>query len=404
MSRPDLGNPGIGGTEYATVSLATEMSLDGFLDVTIISNSHVVLNPAVRFIKVESFSEAAMLSIVEGHYLVFRPTIDANHKLHQIYLNTKAKLIAWAHVTPSPSHLRIIANSNSVCAVVALGERQYYGWIDNPVVRKTFTIQNGQYPATLFSQPSEKIVTYLGALVPQKGFHVLAKAWPKVLKASPNAKLNVIGSGNLYNHSLRMGEFGLAEENYEKVFLKNLGNSLDSVKFFGRVSSKTKAELIAITYLGIVNPTGNTENCPASALDFQIARVPVVAGKRYGLIDVVRNNETGVLIRSERELARTIVSLLDDVSRRDTLAKNATEYVNSDFNFKSIIKQWLELISSLSQGDSINPIIYRKPLNTTETCAFFHYLLFRVLLGRFPNSSLTEYKTSIKSRLRKLKL
>ena len=48
-------------------------------------------------------------------------------------------------------------------------------------------------------------VVYLGGLNKYKGFHVLAKAWKKVLAEVSDAKLIVLGSGKLYNRETSMG-------------------------------------------------------------------------------------------------------------------------------------------------------------------------------------------------------
>jgi glycosyltransferase involved in cell wall biosynthesis len=65
----------------------------------------------------------------------------------------------------------------------------------------------------------EQIVTYVGALIPTKGFHKLAKVWKNILKKVPTAKLQVIGDGKLYNKNAVLGPHGIAEAKYEKKSL-----------------------------------------------------------------------------------------------------------------------------------------------------------------------------------------
>ena len=90
--------------------------------------------------------------------------------------------------------------------------------IDDDVITKTSYIYNMvdckklQIRETKF----QKEVTYIGSLIREKGFHVLAKAWKDVLKEVPDAKLNVIGSGKLYNRGSQLGKYGIADKEYEE--------------------------------------------------------------------------------------------------------------------------------------------------------------------------------------------
>lgn len=73
---------------------------------------------------------------------------------------------------------------------------------------------------------------------------MIAKAWKTVLAAVPDAKLNVIGAGNLYDRNSKLGKYGIAEESYENSFMPYLTEKfeedgeikeriLPSVKFWG---------------------------------------------------------------------------------------------------------------------------------------------------------------------------
>ncbi len=349
---PSLGNPGIGGTEYATISLATELAKNNLYEVSLFSNVPLKLHPSVSMIHANDFQEASMDPQVRGEFLIFRPKIDIEKDTKFNYENSKAKLIAWTHVTPSPAHLRLLAETSSIAAVVALGRRQYFSWVDNPVAKKTYIIQNGQYPARFLSSNSnELVVTYLGALVPQKGFHELAKIWPKISRSYPHATLQVIGSGSLYKDDQQLGDQGLAQPAYERKILDLLGKDISSVAFLGKLSAHEKAAAISKTLIGVVNPTGNTENCPASALDFQAAGVPVVSARKYGVIDTVLDGVTGILIRSPRNLEYALVRLIEDSNLRLKMSRNAKFYVDQNFEFGKILKQWDRALEKISNGD-----------------------------------------------------
>ena len=405
FDRPDLGNPGVGGTEYATISLATELVKRPGIQICILTNFPLRLAAGLELLVVSNLESAMKLGLLDNQFLVFRPKIDPDAPYLESLLTTKAKLIAWTHVTPSHTHLRLLARSRSVAGVVALGNRQALSWVDNPVAKKTVVIQNGQYPAILQADVmNKKKISYLGALVPQKGFHVVAKAWPRVSQEFPELKLQVIGSGNLYDRNTNLGKRQFAAPTYEAEIVKALGTSISSVDFLGRVSAERKAIEIAESFIGIANPTGFTENCPAAALDFQAAGVPVIAGKKYGLIDTVQDKSTGVLIKTRNNLERQIIALIKDDQRRLQYSQNALSFVQKDFNFTQISNQWHEFLRSLEQK-SMKSNIYKKPVvNLTERMAIINLQIFRILGSKFPPFSIVEGKTKLRTLQKKILL
>jgi glycosyltransferase involved in cell wall biosynthesis len=399
-----LGNPGIGGTEYATISLATELSKRSRVQVFLFSNVDLNLLSSVILIKSANLHEAAFNPVVDGNFLVFRPKMNIDTEMIEVYKYSRAKLVAWTHVTPSPPHLRILASHNSVSAVVALGNRQFFSWIDNPVSTKTFIIQNGQYPAQFKGLKNDEIfVTYLGALVPQKGFHVLAKAWSEVSKSNKNVSLLVIGSGNLYREAEILGTNGLADPIYEEKIFELLGESISSVKFLGKTSAEEKAEIISRTTLGVVNPTGNTENCPASVLDFQAAGVPVISARKNGLIDTVIHGETGILIKKQRHLAGQIEKLLKDQELQNKLGSRAVEFVEENFKFDLIVEQWLRMFESLTRGNKSTHPRFSKCISVGEILATLNSYPSLYLDGIFKWPTLVETKMLLKSLVQRFR-
>ena len=136
----------------------------------------------------------------------------------------------------------------------------------------------------------------------------------------------------------------------------------------GRVSNIEKDRIIANSALGIVNPSGLGENCPASVLDFQSAGVPVVTAKRNGLIDTVLDGVTGRLVISQRQLEEAIVELLQDTQLNKKYSDAGPIFVGEKFNFVSICESWKGLIYSiqgrleLPSQDVPSPIGFRENL------------------------------------------
>jgi len=366
------GNPGIGGTQYATLCLALELSKKTDLRVELISPYSLEVPQNMGFHRLETLFEAIDLAESNQGALVFRPTINLNDAMVEKLHSTKADLIAWTHVTPSQKTLRLLSQCKQVRRVVALGKRQLLGWLDNPVSQKTVVIKNGQYIPHVQSNftKTQKYVTYLGSMVPQKGFHLLAEVWPQIHDLNPSLRLKVIGSGNLYDANAKLGDFGIASSEYEFEFLRNLGDSLTSVDFLGKIDSRQKNAIIADSYLGIVNPSGYTEICPASALDFQALKVPVISVRKFGLIDTVKQNQTGILVKNYTKMPNAINHLIENENLRNEMSLKCKDFIIAEFSFETIVEEWYSLISNLV-NDTSTPIIARNDLLTLSDRAIY---------------------------------
>lgn len=191
------------------------------------------------------------------------------------------------------------------------------------------------------------IVTYIGNLVPFKGFHLLAEAWPTVLKAVPDAELFVIGSGKLYESNAKLGRFGLAEERYETSFMEPLidgnGSILPSVHFMGKMGAD-KFDILLRTKVGVPNPSGITETFCLSAVEMQASGARVATINYPGFMDTVKN---GILYSRRNQLAESVISLL---LRDDTVYDDAIAFFETNFSYEAVISRWESLL--IGKGDN----------------------------------------------------
>lgn len=223
--------------------------------------------------------------------------------------------------------------------------------------------------------PSEKVgvrnsainhqVTYIGSIIPSKGFQVLAKAWKIILEQVPDAELNVIGSGKLYNRNAKLGRYGIAEEKFEQLFMPFLtdekGEILPSVHFLG-VMGAEKNDIIVKSSVGVANPTGRTETFGISALDFESRGIPVVTIAKNGFLDTVIDHKTGLLVKKTNELASAIITLLLDNELNTKYGKNGIKFTKK-FMPKKIIPEWAKLFELIINDKKIP---YRPPVNFKE--------------------------------------
>ena len=391
------GNPGIGGTEYCILLLA-QIFKESFPEESVVlfvaRNSRL---PRVdQVVVVEKFD---MLCDKVRNAQVDMLVISAVHEgkpLSSVFFaeieNKQIKTILWGHNFYLNDFCNKVAKCSAVKANVFVGRQQYDRYVDHKVIRKSTYIYN-MYPMNRAGERRRNdnhSVTYIGSLVPTKGFHVLAAVWKDILKCVPDAELNIIGSGKLYGRNSKLGRYNIADEEYEASFMPGLidekGNVLPSVHFLGVLGTE-KNEIIQRTCVGVVNPTGRTETFGISALDFESQGVPVVTIAKGGFLDTVIDGQTGLLYGNTADLATKVTQLLQNEVVNEQYGRAGIE-LSKQFAPERIIKKWNELFHSVMEDVSLP---YQKP------DSFFEVNLkkYRILNRKIKDAIKIEYPMSV---------
>ena len=218
------GNPGIGGTEYMIITVSHLLATrQNGLNIKTFTLRQATFPREYAYEVVKDFTSAVKKAAEEGfEYFVFKHDANLIRSGALNSIDSNIKLIVWDHVFVCYWELDYYDRNPKIFKIVYVGREMYDLYRDHRAFRKSLYIYNCVCLDNLrekvnfhpFSQRSN-IVVYVGGLLPYKGFHLLAKAWPIILKSVPDAELYVIGSGQLYNKEIEMGEYGLAERSYE---------------------------------------------------------------------------------------------------------------------------------------------------------------------------------------------
>ena len=349
LSSPELGNAGVGGTEYQFALLAhLFLSMKPMeVEVTFFLEARQSLPRGIRQVVVPDLAAAYKESSTQGiNFLIFRPRRELTDEIKEISFN-KTKLIPWLHITPKRNYLDWLSNNPIIHRVVFVGDDQRIRTIDHKVFPNSSTIYNsswGTFEAT--GTRNDNSVVYVGALVPRKGFHLLAKAWTDVHKEFPQAELFVIGSGALYDKKVKLGSLQLAESSYEQRFVNLLGgeNGIKrlGVHFLGNLGIEKKRFIDSAT-VGVVNPSGLTENCPMSVVEFYQSGIPVVSSVKYGMRDMIISGKTGILCRSSSDLSAALIKFLNGSLDSETFGRDGIEFGKKKFSPDLIVENWMKI-------------------------------------------------------------
>lgn len=351
------GNPGIGGVEYATLLVAEWLSVTkDDISLTLYVRSSQNLPSSIHVSVCCDITEALVKSVNNGDeifVLRFEPLYLQRHILDNSFLH-KLKIILWAHNFYSRRYLSYFDSLPYVKAIVNVGREQLDAYRDHRAFYKSTYIYNGLYVSDeLVREFSERAneVTYVGGLYPAKGVQYLTRAWPKVLLEFPDAKLNIIGSGKLYNRDFSLGTFGIAESSFEKQLLEPIlnkeGHIIPSVKFWG-VLGPEKKEILQNTKVGIPNPGGIGETFGYTAVEMQMEGCLVTTIKNCGYMDTVYDKN--MLYTDIRDLSTKIVSLL---RHNGNDMHQVREYVKCNFLIDVVGEKWYDLLQDVRRNKPV---------------------------------------------------
>jgi glycosyltransferase involved in cell wall biosynthesis len=411
FSCPLTGNPGCGASEYMPFLLGSALA-ERKVNVQFLLTKPVKIPKGTSFTLVRDFEESVKVSLTNNLLLVTRIFQRESSTVLSVLKNSpESRVVFWCHLSPDSKQMRSLAALSSVKAIVCLEDHQLLRFFDGPSNFKSVKISYGidsqcSNPNSLHTSELEKLVVYLGALTPQKGFHVLAEIWPNVVKRCPQARLEVIGSATLYNANHKsLGKYGLTGADYEQTIIDLLGKSISSVKFHGTLDAKSRSSVLSRARVGIVNPTGNSETFCLAGVEMQMHSIPVIGGRRNGLLDTIRHGETGYLVRRKHQLENKIVKILNNDNIHTELAMRAQKFTADTYALNRQTELWLKLIQQIEEN-SLDVTSFPNSIRKKYPFRYFPTVLNQkaISLMHFRLPTIEEYIEVAFKILRKLKI
>jgi glycosyltransferase involved in cell wall biosynthesis len=242
---------------------------------------------------------------------------------------------------------------NRVDAVIAISKQIKQALIAGGVApRLIHTIYSGldlskvdrgedHYKAVRFKLGVSSDAVLLGTvanLFPRKGYDVMLRALPMILKAEPTAQYVIIGTG---------------EREYEQT-LRELSEELGiahCVHFYG-FQDPVRPFLEAMDLY--VHPA-RMEGFGIAVIEAMAAGKAVVATNTGGLPEVVDHGQSGLLVASDNPeaLSAAVVTLLRDKVRREEMGERGAKLVRERFDLKAsaaALKQLYDQVVAVSSG------------------------------------------------------
>ncbi|MCS7258503.1 MAG: glycosyltransferase family 4 protein [candidate division WOR-3 bacterium] len=207
--------------------------------------------------------------------------------------------------------------------------------------RDVFIIPSGQAAMTgtnVFLNQSRyrkvpNYVLFVGRLVERKGVKYLLEAFAQIANRYP-IRLKIVGEGPELSNLVAIAK--------EK-------NIIERVDFLGKVNQQElnyyyqNATIFVLP--AVVDSKGDTEGLGVVLIEALAYKLPVVASKVGGIVDIIKDRETGLLVpeKDSNALANAIMTLLENPDYARELAEKGYNYVNEKYNWDRIIDQLINV-------------------------------------------------------------
>jgi glycosyltransferase involved in cell wall biosynthesis len=185
-------------------------------------------------------------------------------------------------------------------------------------------------------RPPHQPITVLtvGRMVEKKGHrHAFASLAPLV-REGHDVRLVVVGEGETYRTLRRLRR---------QLGLKRSIEFLGTTDHAGVREQMGKADLLLQS--SITPESGDTEGIPNVIVEAQATGLPVVATRHGGIVEAVRDGETGILVpeRDDSAMTAALLALAKDRERRLSMGRAARRFVESHFAFDTQVAEHLSI-------------------------------------------------------------
>lgn len=181
----------------------------------------------------------------------------------------------------------------------------------------------------------------VGRFVDKKAPHLTILAFHKVWQKHPEAKLAMIGEGELWEAckqlSLSLGLNG-------------------SINFLGKCSSEQVSDVMkgarAFVQHSLRPSSGDSEGTPVGILEAGASGLPVVSTRHAGIKDAVVEGETGFLVdeRDVEGMSKGMLKLCEDPALAGKLGRAAKEHIRAHYSMDKSIGNLWRTIKEASQA------------------------------------------------------
>lgn len=187
----------------------------------------------------------------------------------------------------------------------------------------------------------------VGRMVEKKGPHLTIAAFARVVAEHPDARLRVIGGGEL---------LGVCRDLAAGLGIRHAVEFLDAQPH-ERVAEEMRRARAFVQH-SITASNGDAEGTPVAILEAAATGLPVISTRHAGIPDVVVEGRTG-LLGDERDvsaMARHMLTLLRDPMLAAQLGRNAAARMREYYTIEQSIDRLARVLAAAANLQSIHTV------------------------------------------------
>jgi glycosyltransferase involved in cell wall biosynthesis/Tfp pilus assembly protein PilF len=223
--------------------------------------------------------------------------------------------------------------------IFCVSEAQKEFFIRDGVPAEKLTVINNGVDLNLFkasahAQRDPNKLIFTGALVVDKGLHLLLEAYAALKQKHPALTLDVYGSAELWRRD-------------EYLVPTDIENQLPGIKFHGKVSQEIISAAMQSAGLCVI-PSIWFDPFPLVSIDAQATGCPVVAFDVGGLKEGIQDGLTGIVVKeiTSGRLAEALDSILSNRQKWQSLSDNALKLSRPRFTWEKLVQTVNSAIST----------------------------------------------------------
>ncbi|MCK7548611.1 glycosyltransferase [Marinobacter koreensis] len=181
---------------------------------------------------------------------------------------------------------------------------------------------------------SEKVVGFVGQLIPRKGVADLIDVFDRLFREDPSLRLRLLGDGS------------------ERGALERRAMALDSANAINFMGFRTD-RLRVLSQFDLFVMTSSLEGIPRCMMEAMAMGVPVAAYDIPGVDQLIENNVTGLMVPfgDKRALELACRKLLEDRVLAKKLAQAARERIYDRYSANRMAQEYVALFENLRAGN-----------------------------------------------------
>ena len=248
------------------------------------------------------------------------PWVHTNHSLGIV------KQLATNETYPIRNHIEKLINETADAIIASTEQEKRNIWLYLSKVTPIFVVPLGvSKDFKPLNLPKERFILFAGRLTPQKGFHILAHAFSKLLFHQKYAYRLLVAGGDDTDIDY---EVYLPKSDYLKQSLIGIENH---VQFLGSQQPCQLAE--AFNRSEIVVVPSLYESFGLVAAEAQACGSAVIASKVGGLEEIITHEKTGLHFENQDsdDLVQQLTRVIENQELKNKIEKKAAQHAKSTY-------------------------------------------------------------------------